>query len=60
MNNQDQAGIHLATNRLTTVNILIMGMSRFRRDGQRKDDDPVRKAYVIGNKKYIRRFIRKY
>ena len=30
-----------------------MGMSRFRRGEQRKDDDPAQKAYVTGNEKLV-------
>lgn len=37
-----------------------MGMPRFRRGGQRKDDDPVWKAYDSGNAIYNRRFIHRH
>jgi len=37
-----------------------MGMSRFRRGEQRKDDGPAEETYVNGNKHYNRRFIYRY
>jgi len=50
----------ISTKSVFVMRILLMGMHRFRRGEQRKEDDPAQKAYVTGNKNYIRRFIYRY